>query len=96
MKSEEKPKKEKVDPKSTKNLIFLHGEDKQTAKSRFNFNVNGREIQQPSESVQNQEVRPVQNAQQRVNNEFNLLPLDEIRTPDLTRDGYSIHSEYMY
>lgn len=96
VKSEEKPKKEKVDPKSTKNLIFLHGEDKQTAKSRFNFNVNGREIQQPSESVQNQEVRPVQNAQQRVNNEFNLLPLDEIRTPDLTRDGYSIHSEYMY
>ena len=94
--TEEKPKKEKVDPKSTKNLIFLHGEDKQTAKSRFNFNVNGREIQQSSETAQNQEVRPVQNVQQRVNNEFNLLPLDEIRTPDLTRDGYSIHSEYMY
>lgn len=94
--TEEKPKKEKVDPKSTKNLIFLHGEDKQTAKSRFNFNINGREIQQSSETAQNQEVRPVQNVQQRVNNEFNLLPLDEIRTPDLTRDGYSIHSEYMY
>ena len=40
-------KKEKVDPKSTKNLIFLHGESKQSAKSRFNFNVNGREVELP-------------------------------------------------
>lgn len=95
-KEEEKPKKEKVDPKSTKNLIFLHGEDKQTAKSRFNFNVNGREIQPAPSSVQAQEVKQVQNVQQRINNEFNLLPLDEIRAPELTRDGYSIHSEYRY
>ena len=97
--TEEKPKKEKkekVDPKSTKNLIFLHGEDKQTAKSRFNFNVNGREIQQSTGEKSLQDVKPIQNIQQQINNEFNLLPLDEIRTPDLTRDGYSIHSEYMY
>ena len=97
--TEEKPKKEKkekVDPKSTKNLIFLHGEDKQTAKSRFNFNVNGREIQQSTGEKSLQDVKPIQNIQQQINNEFNLPPLDEIRTPDLTRDGYSIHSEYMY
>lgn len=91
-----KEKKEKVDPKSTKNLIFLHGEDKQTAKSRFNFNVNGREIQQNTGEKSLQDVKPIQNIQQQINNEFNLPPLDEIRTPDLTRDGYSIHSEYMY
>ena len=97
--TEEKPKKEKKekdDPKSTKNLIFLHGEDKQTAKSRFNFNVNGREIQQNTGEKSLQDVKPIQNIQQQINNEFNLPPLDEIRTPDLTRDGYSIHSEYMY
>lgn len=97
--TEEKPKKEKkekVDPKSTKNLIFLHGEDKQTAKSRFNFNVNGREIQQNTGEKSLQDVKPIQNIQQQINNEFNLPPLDEIRTPDLTRDGYSIHSEYIY
>ena len=97
--TEEKPKKEKkekVDPKSTKNLIFLHGEDKQTAKSRFNFNVNGREIQQSTGEKSLQDVKPIQNIQQQINNEFNLPPLDEIRTPDLTRDGYSIHSEYIY
>ena len=97
--TEDKPKKEKkekVDPKSTKNLIFLHGEDKQTAKSRFNFNVNGREIQQNTGEKSLQDVKPIQNIQQQINNEFNLPPLDEIRTPDLTRDGYSIHSEYIY
>ena len=97
--TEEKPKKEKkekVDSKSTKNLIFLHGEDKQTAKSRFNFNVNGREIQQNTGEKSLQDVKPIQNIQQQINNEFNLPPLDEIRTPDLTRDGYSIHSEYIY
>ena len=97
--TEDKPKKEKkekVDPKSTKNLIFLHGEDKQTAKSRFNFNVNGREIQQSTGEKSLQDVKPIQNIQQQINNEFNLPPLDEIRTPDLTRDGYSIHSEYIY
>ena len=93
--SEEKPKKEKkekVDPKSTKNLIFLHGEDKQTAKARFKFDINGREIQNPSNQIiESTKIESVKT------NEFgSLLPLDEIRVPDLTRDGYSIHSEYMY
>ncbi len=97
--TEEKPKKEKkekVDPKSTKNLIFLHGEDKQTAKNRFNFNVNGREIQQNVENNLIQVFQPSQQVQKQINNEFNLLPLDEIKVPDLTGGGYSIHSEYMY
>lgn len=92
---EEKPKKEKkekVDPKSTKNLIFLHGESKQSAKSRFNFNVNGRE----AETNNNQPTPQPQNYQQTRTSEFNFLPLDEIKAPDLTKEGYSIHSEYMY
>ncbi len=92
---EEKPKKEKkekVDPKSTKNLIFLHGESKQSAKSRFNFNVNGREV----ETNNNQPTPQPQNYQQTRTSEFNFLPLDEIKAPDLTKEGYSIHSEYMY
>ena len=74
--TEEKPKKEKkekVDPKSTKNLIFLHGEDKQTAKNRFNLNVNGREIQQNVESNSTQISQPYQQVQKQINNEFNLL-----------------------
>lgn len=89
----EKKGKEKVDPKSTKNLIFLHGEDKQTAKARFNFNINGRELE-PEQGTQTEVKR--KNVQAKKSNEFNFLPLDEIRTPDLTGDGYSIHSEYMY
>jgi hypothetical protein len=97
--TDEKPKKEKkekVDPKSTKNLIFLHGEDKQTAKNRFSFNVNGREIQQDVENNSTQVSQPYQQVQKQINNEFNLMPLDEIKVPDLTGGGYSIHSEYMY
>jgi hypothetical protein len=97
--TDEKPKKEKkekIDPKSTKNLIFLHGEDKQTAKNRFSFNVNGREIQQDVENNSTQVSQPYQQVQKQINNEFNLMPLDEIKVPDLTGGGYSIHSEYMY
>ena len=89
---QKKEKKEKVDPKSTKNLIFLHGESKQSAKSRFNFNINGREV----ESNINQPTPQPQNYQQTRTSEFNFLPLDEIKAPDLTKEGYSIHSEYMY
>lgn len=89
---QKKEKKEKVDPKSTKNLIFLHGESKQSAKSRFNFNVNGREV----ETNNNQPTPQPQNYQQTRTSEFNFLPLDEIKAPDLTKEGYSIHSEYMY
>lgn len=90
----EKVKKEKVDPKSTKNLIFLHGEDKQTAKNRLNFNVNGKEIE-PS-FIDEKPNKKKENVEQQNKSEFEFLPLDEIRTPDLTREGYSIHSEYMY
>lgn len=90
----QKEKKEKVDPKSTKNLIFLHGEDKQTAKARFKFDINGKEVQQNDKGNQ---VDGFGKVEQVKNSEFgNLPPLDEIRVPDLTGSGYSIHSEYMY
>ena len=90
----QKEKKEKVDPKSTKNLIFLHGEDKQTAKARFKFDINGKEVQQNDKGNQ---VDGFGQVEQVKNSEFgNLPPLDEIRVPDLTGSGYSIHSEYMY
>jgi hypothetical protein len=89
-----KEKKEKVNSKSTKNLIFLHGQDKQTAKARFKLDINGREIQQNVGDTQDLESIKVE---QVINSEFgNLPPLDEIRVPDLTRGGYSIHSENMY
>ncbi len=90
----EKVEKEKVDPKSTKNLIFLHGEDKQTAKNRLKFNVNGKEIE-PS-FIDEKPNKKREKVEQQNKSEFEFLPLDEIRTPDLTREGYSIHSEYMY
>ena len=90
----EKAKKEKVDPKSTKNLIFLHGESKQEAISRYKLNVNGKEIE-PS-FVEDNTKKKKEKVEQPKKSEFEFLPLDEIRTPDLTGDGYSIHSEYMY
>ena len=90
----EKAKKEKVDPKSTKNLIFLHGESKQEAISRYKLNVNGKEIE-PS-FVEDNTKKKKEKVEQPKKSEFEFLPLEEIRTPDLTGDGYSIHSEYMY
>ena len=102
----EKPKKVKVDPKSTKNLIFLHGESKETAKSKFNFNINGMpvdtgtKVQHKIFGFKNYDSDNIEQSSQQVKqtpiDKFDLPPLDEIKAPDLTRDGYSIHSEYIY
>ncbi len=77
-------KKEKVkkDKYSTKGLIFLHNQqskDFEEAKS----------TRTPEVSVP---VAPAQNKYQRQNSEFNFDPLEEIKAPDLTPGGYSIHN----
>ena len=56
--------------------------------------MNGKEIE-PS-FIDEKPNKKKENVEQQKKSEFEFLPLDEIRTPDLTRDGYSIHSEYMY
>lgn len=80
-------KKEKVkEPKnSTKGLIFLHNNDENQVQEKA-----GRKKRDSK-----QEEAPaveVQQVQKPVVDTLGLPPLDEIRVPDLTRDGYSIHS----
>lgn len=80
-------KKEKVkEPKnSTKGLIFLHNNDETQVQEKA-----GRKKRDSK-----QEEAPaveVQQVQKPAVDTLGLPPLDEIRVPDLTRDGYSIHS----
>lgn len=73
---------------STKNLIFLHGEDKSNAK------VTRREKKQNS-NINEKEQLPLLKPQAKpLVDTMGLPPLDEIKVPELTRGGYSIHSEY--
>ena len=89
--SEKKSKKEKkekksVEKNSTKNLIFLHNTDKASARQKQSETTS-----QPSYEAP--QSKPLNRYQQQ-NNEFNLMPLDSIKVPDLTPGGYSIHSGY--
>lgn len=80
-------KKEKVkEPKnSTKGLIFLHNNDEtQVQEKAGRKKRNSKQEEAPAVEVQ-QVQKPVVDT-------LGLPPLDEIRVPDLTRDGYSIHS----
>lgn len=83
---------EKKYPKnSTKDLIFLHGQDKHSVQSPIlkktqtstTTDNNQVQISQPANSLRPQTVDTT-----------GLPPLDEIRIPDLTPNGYSIYSEY--
>lgn len=83
---------EKKYPKnSTKDLIFLHGQDKHSVQSPLlkktqtstTTDNNQVQISQPATSLRPQTVDTT-----------GLPPLDEIRIPDLTPNGYSIYSEY--
>lgn len=83
---------EKKYPKnSTKDLIFLHGQDKHSVQSPLlkktqtstTTDNNQVQISQPANSLRPQTVDTT-----------GLPPLDEIRIPDLTPNGYSIYSEY--
>jgi hypothetical protein len=85
----EKVKKTKVDSKSTKGLIFLHGQDKST------ITKSTQETSQ-SEVSQQQEYypQPAQQVSRQAVDNFGLQPLDEIKVPELTKGGYSIHSDF--
>lgn len=76
---------------STKDLIFLHKDDQSSEKSvrrsKKNKNV---EIEDDAPILMPQtktQPKPVVDT-------MGLPPLDEIKVPELTRGGYSIHSEY--
>lgn len=83
-----KNKKEKVkEPKySTKGLIFLHNNTDENQIQEKSGRKKRDSKQEEIPAVETQQV------QKPVVDTLGLPPLDEIRIPDLTRDGYSIHS----
>ena len=73
---------------STKDLIFLHGEDKSNAKTT-------RRDKKQNTNISEEEQLPLLKPQIKpVVDTMGLPPLDEIKVPELIRGGYSIHSEY--
>lgn len=97
----------KHDKYSTKGFIFLHGQDKETAKQQsphYAFPdpegqqkaINQRQQKQSSQ-VNTDNLLPLTpivqtNSQIQENNQlYNLPPLDEIKAPALDGKGYSIH-----
>ena len=97
----------KHDKYSTKGFIFLHGQDKETAKQQSPHYalpdpegqqkaINQRQQKQSSQ-VNTDNLLPLTpivqtNAQIQENNQlYNLPPLDEIKAPALDGKGYSIH-----
>lgn len=82
-KDKEKVKESKY---STKGLIFLHNNDGSTQPQE---KTGRKKRDSKKEDVPAVEVQQVQRP---VVDSLGLPPLDEIRVPDLTRDGYSIHS----
>ncbi len=79
-----KEPKMKEPKNSTKGLIFLHGNKDEQVKNSNRQNTDIEEIP----TVETQKM------QGSVVDTLGLPPLDEIRVPDLTREGYSIHSYY--
>lgn len=97
----------KHDKYSTKGFIFLHGQDKETAKQQSPHYalpdpegqqkaINQRQQKQSSQ-VNTNDLLPLApivqtNSQIQENNQlYNLPPLDEIKAPALDGKGYSIH-----
>lgn len=89
----------KHDKYSTKGFIFLHGQDKETAKQQSpHYALPDQEGQQKQSSQVNTDnflpLTPIvqTNSQIQANNQlYNLPPLDEIKAPALDGKGYSIH-----
>lgn len=97
----------KHDKYSTKGFIFLHGQDKETAKQQSpHYALPDPEGQQKAINQRQQKqssqvntdnfltLTPIvqTNSQIQENNQlYNLLPLDEIKAPALDGKGYSIH-----
>lgn len=72
---------------STKDLIFLHGEDKSSAKINRREKIQNTTTQEEGLPLLKPQIKPEIDT-------LGLPPLDEIKVPELTRGGYSIHSEY--
>lgn len=92
-KSKSKKEKQKVGKQKkdlTKGLIFLHGQDKSS------FRNSGYNTQTQALESGYSEYPVSAPAQVQPANQYDFAPLDEIRVPDLTRGGYSIHSELPY
>lgn len=97
----------KHDKYSTKGFIFLHGQDKETAKQQSpHYALPDPEVQQKAINQRQQKqssqvntdnflpLTPIvqTNSQIQENNQlYNLPPLDEIKAPALDGKGYSIH-----
>lgn len=97
----------KHDKYSTKGFIFLHGQDKETAKQQSPHyalpdpegqqKVINQRQQKQSSQVNTDNLLPLApivqtNSQIQENNQlYNLPPLDEIKAPALDGKGYSIH-----
>ncbi len=93
-KIKEKKVKEKKDP--LKGLIFLHGQDKNSVVSPRQVTDNTSEIPASTSQGQYQAGLLPQVQTHTPPNPYGFAPLDEIRVPDLTRGGYSIHSDLSY
>ena len=101
---EEKPKKVKRDPYDTKGFIFLH--DKQPDASNYQDTTNNvkettqktkkhkdkksKEISQNAENTKAGEIKPVETQKTNKYHGVELMPLDDIKAPDLKPHGYSI------
>lgn len=101
---EEKPKKVKRDPYDTKGFIFLH--DKQPDASNYQDTTNNvkettqktkkhkdkksKEISQNAENTKAGEIKPVEAQKTNKYHGVELMPLDDIKAPDLKPHGYSI------
>lgn len=91
---------------STKDLIFLHGKDKNSIKniektdSQQNTTTQGSAYNIPT-NIKPDDFLPLDNTIHsrpaqvtQPANDYGLMPLDSIKIPELTKGGYSIHSEY--
>jgi len=84
--AKERAEAKKKDP--TKGLIFLHNK-------KESVSTNSADTEAKSEDPKNIPTSmPV--AAPKPSNPYGFAPLEEIRVPDLTKGGYSIHSEMSY
>ena len=83
----EQVKEQKANEKySTKGLIFKHDNNTGVSKPTATQPVQG--------VLEQQNVVPAASPYQQQNLEYNFMPLDAIKVPELTPGGYSIHGAY--
>ena len=91
--------KKKDDKYSTKGLIFLHNnEDKSSVQEKSEVDVNTNPKNKKTKTQTKTQARSNNNQNknqyQQQNDSYNFAPLDDIKVPDLTPGGYSIHGAY--